>query len=373
MPSGASERAGDERSVRILQVVTDRERRGAQTFAIELANGLAGLGASVATVALTDGERPSLDIDVLGQTRRGMRTLLALRRRARTADVVVAHGSTTLTACAIALVGTRVPFVYRQISDPRYWAPSWLKRVRVAVLLRRAEKVVVLTDAIGASYGEYYRLPSSKFTTIRNGVPGNSYREATEDERQRARASFGLAMDQTVIVCVGALAPEKAIDTLIRSLLALPRSAVLLVAGSGPELPRLQQCAAGVGAHRVVFAGELEDPLRAYHAADIVALASRSEAMPAVLIEGGLCGLPVVATSVGAVGDIVDDETTGLLVPVENQAALDRALERLVSDSDMRNVLGSAARDRCSRFTVDAVAADWLAALRGAVARHDAP
>src|SRR5688500_4571606 len=105
-------------SLQVLQVVTDRERRGGQVFATDLAPALERLGVVVRTVALADGRRPQLEIDVLGGKAKRLSTVRALRRVAKDYDVVVAHGSTTLVVCAIGLLGTGVPFVYRQISDP---------------------------------------------------------------------------------------------------------------------------------------------------------------------------------------------------------------------------------------------------------------
>ena len=117
--------------MRVLQVVTDRDRRGAQVYATDLAPGLQNLGCAVETVALAPGNHgDQLAIDVLGPSRRSLATFRALRARARSFDVVIAHGTTTLPACAIALSGSGVPFVYRQISDPLFWAATTARRLR---------------------------------------------------------------------------------------------------------------------------------------------------------------------------------------------------------------------------------------------------
>src|SRR5438270_5385375 len=123
--------------LKVLQLITDRDRRGAQVFALNLAVGLRALGSTVETVALGPGAHGDLlPVRVLGTRRFGFRTLNELRRTARHYDVVVAHGSSTLPASALALIGANVPIVYRQISDPTFWASSWLRRLRVAAFLR---------------------------------------------------------------------------------------------------------------------------------------------------------------------------------------------------------------------------------------------
>ena len=91
--------------------------------------------------------------------------------------------------------------------------------------------------------------------------------------------------------------------------------------------------------------------------------------MPAVLIEAGLAGLPVITCPVGAIEDVVVDEATGLIVPSSDANALAGAIERLSNDPALRALLGQAARLRCQqRFTIEAVADRWVDVLRRSVA-----
>jgi glycosyltransferase involved in cell wall biosynthesis len=92
--------------------------------------------------------------------------------------------------------------------------------------------------------------------------------------------------------------------------------------------------------------------------------------MPGVLIEAGLSALPVVATAVPGVYDIVVDEITGLVVPVDDLDAMVRATARLVEDPVLRAHMGEGARRHCGeRFTLDLVAERWLSFLEPLVAR----
>src|SRR5256885_421281 len=130
----------------VLQVVTDTDRRGAQIFASDLEAALRNQGRKVTTVALAPGHAGGIDVPVLGPAPRRLVTLRTLRRAICHADVVIAHGSTTLPACAIASAGTGTPFVYRQISDSLFWADTRVKRLRVRAGLSRATRVVALWD-----------------------------------------------------------------------------------------------------------------------------------------------------------------------------------------------------------------------------------
>ena len=126
-------------SVRILQAISDTDRRGAQMFAVYLGDALAELGHAVSTVALATGTMPeTLDLPVLDGNAIDRRALRALRRQMAESDVTIAHGSSTLPACAIAGLGPGRPFVYRQISDPEVWSATPLRRLRSRLALSRA-------------------------------------------------------------------------------------------------------------------------------------------------------------------------------------------------------------------------------------------
>jgi glycosyltransferase involved in cell wall biosynthesis len=352
-------------NLRVLQIVTDRERRGGQVFATDLAPALERLGVVVRTVALADGQRPQLEIGVLGNKAKRLSTLRALRRLAKSYDVVVAHGSTTLVACSIGLLGTGVPFVYRQISDPQFWAGTWPRRLRVATYMRTTERVVALSSSTADLVTRQYWLDRKQVVVSPNAVPTGRFFPPTRAERADSRSALGLPDEAPVFAYVGALVAEKGVNIAIEALKAVDRSAVLAIAGNGPEECALKALAAEFGAHRVRFYGALSSPLSIYHAADVVVLPSRGgDSMPASLIEAALCGLPAVTTNVGAITDIVVDNETGLVVPVSDQHAFDTALSKLLGAADLRCRFGQAARARCvQRFTIEAVAPAWVRVL----------
>ena len=90
----------------------------------------------------------------------------------------------------------------------------------------------------------------------------------------------------------------------------------------------------------------------------------QGEGMPGVLIEGGLSGLPVVATDVPGVRSVIDDGVTGYVVGVDDLDAMVAHLARLVSDGGLRAAMGAAARARCiDHFSIGAVGALWLRVL----------
>ena len=347
--------------LRVLQVITDRDRRGAQVYATDLEEGLVALGHHVTTIALASGTSSNpLPVDVLDDRRISPRSLRGLRRAARPVDVVLAHGSSTLVACAVGLAGTDIPFVYRQISDPLFWAASLTRRTRVAAYLRAASAVVSLSSATADTVATHYRLERSRIHVIPNAVPASSFGPVTSESKEQAKRAFGIHPAQFTIASVAALVPEKGVDLLISAAARL-RDAHVVVLGSGPERATLEMHAAAELADRVSFLGPETAARDVYAAADVFGLASRGgDSMPAVLIEAGLCGLPSVSTPVGAITEVVLDERTGRIVPIGDVDELSGALQILHNDPATARAMGIAARERClNRFTIESTAPAW--------------
>lgn len=352
--------------MRVLQVITDTDRRGAQVFATDLAAAMVTLGHDVDTVALIPGEqRPALDVETLGRRQRGPATLRALRRRMASVDVTIAHGSATGLACALAGF-PNLPFVYRQISDTRFWADSVVKRIRVGTYLRRARRVVALSEGAKADLVEHLKLPADRITVVPNGVPVGSFRPATADERARARVQLGVPDEAVVALYIGAMVPEKGADVAVDAMDGL-EGVHLAMVGGGPDVDTLEFRAEQSAPGRVAFLGVLTDAAPAYAAADAVLLPSKGgDSMPATLIEAGFCGLPSITTDIGSITDIVVDGETGLIVEPGDAGALRDAIRRLADDPVLAGELGRSARERClARFEIDVVAAGWLEVLAG--------
>jgi glycosyltransferase involved in cell wall biosynthesis len=343
----------------VLHVITSSQRRGAETFAVDLAAALTARGVASEVVALAPGSAGAvLDVPVLGGSALSPATLRALRRRAAAARLVVAHGSRTLPACAAALAGRRVPVVYRSIGDPAAWAGHGLRRLRTRVLLRRMAAVTVLWPAAGEQVHALHGVPAERIHVIPNGVPAARCPVPDADARRAARARLGLPPSAPVVAVVGALSPEKRVGDAVAACATLDGTH-LLVAGDGPERAALERQAGVVAPGRVHFAGTLPGSSAALAAADVVVLASRTEGMPGVLIEAGLSGVAAVATDVGGVPEVVRDGETGVLVPPGDVAGLAAGLRRALAECGR---LGAAARRHClDTFEIGPVADRWAA------------
>ena len=346
---------------RILHVVASTDRRGAETAALDLNMALAGLGEIGRLVALAPGEVGGLDIPALGQTRFSAHGLAELRRRSRRCSVVIAHGSSTLPAVAMATLGTGVPFVYRSIGDPRAWVTTAARRARVRAAAARAAAVVALWTGSAVSWHEVLGVPAARLFVIPNAASLADFSPVDEAGRRAARLSLGLDPHAVIALFLGSLSPEKRVDVAIDATARIG-SVELVVAGDGPERGRLEALARAAAPGRVRFLGQTQRPQQPLAAADVVVLPSDTEGQPRVVIEAGLSGLPVVATMVGGLSEIIVDKTTGLLVPPGDASKLAEAVRAAIG---ARGRMGAAARRHCSeRFDLSAVAVQWRGLLR---------
>ena len=138
--------------------------------------------------------------------------------------------------------------------------------------------------------------------------------------------------------------PQKDLATLLRASRELAQGHPglrLLLAGDGPQRPALERLAADLQlSHVVRFLGSRHDMATVYAAMDVLALPSLYEGQGLVLLEAAAAGVPVVATSVSGIVDVVETERSGLLVPPGDAGSLARALARVLRAAGTRRNLG---------------------------------
>ena len=160
------------------------------------------------------------------------------------------------------------------------------------------------------------------------------------DELRRA-----LELDGPTLAFAGRLTSQKALDVALVAVAAVPGIALVLL-GDGPERPGLERLAAELGLDgrvRFLGGGSRDDVLRLFRAADASLLSSAWENFPHTVVEALAVGTPVVATSVGGVGEVVRDGENGLLVPPGDADELAAAIRRLFAEEGLRERLAAAA------------------------------
>lgn len=194
--------------------------------------------------------------------------------------------------------------------------------------------------------------PPARQITVYNGVDVAAVARTVdalqpEDEKKRCGCA-----GREVVGSVGRLAHQKGLDTLLRAMVMVTKrrpGVALLVVGDGPELAALQERARRLEVDRcVVWHGAVDhaEAIRLYAAMDVLAMPSRFEGFGLTAVEAMAAGLPVVATSVEGLAEIVSDGETGYLVPVEDPGELAAAIVRLLESRPLRRGLGAAGRAR---------------------------
>jgi glycosyltransferase involved in cell wall biosynthesis len=209
--------------------------------------------------------------------------------------------------------------------------------------------------------------PSAEQMTTFEGVPARkvlvmptAYIPHREPSSVDIRTELGLAEDTPLVGAVGGLRPEKAFDVLVEAhaqLIARAGDVHLAIAGDGPYRPELERRIADLGIGRKVhLLGHRTDVDSILQGIDVGVMSSDWEGMPLFVFECMAAGVPLVATAVGGVPDLVTDGRTGLLVPPRDATALARGLERALTDQQLAKRLASAAATRLDRFTIESVA-----------------
>jgi glycosyltransferase involved in cell wall biosynthesis len=247
-------------------------------------------------------------------------------------------------------------------------------RLADAVADRWSDAIVANSDAVADDVASREGIDRGRITVIRNGVEPASApdREAV----RRLRDAWGAGSPGTVVIgCVAAFRAVKGHDLLLRAFAELgtgpsPRVTLVLI-GDGELRDPIERRIAQLGlGGSVILHGEVADARSTYGALDIVVQASSEEGLPNAMLEAAAAGRGIVATAAGGTGEIVRDGLTGLLVPIDDAAALSAAMRRLVEDPILRESLGEGARRHVlATFGMDRMVAEFAALYSGLVAR----
>jgi glycosyltransferase involved in cell wall biosynthesis len=321
------------------------------------------------------------DIPALGREVAPLADLTALAelvrviRRERPA-IVHTHTSKAGFIGRLAAVLARVPAVIHQPHGHIFYGYYSPRRTAVFTALERqaarwTDRIITLTERGAREHLARGIGRAEQYVAVPSGVPTSELRAAAPS-RGEARRHLGLDADAFVVVGLGRLVPIKGFDLLVRALPAVAAqisSARVLLVGDGAERAHLGAIAASLGASsRLAMTGETTDVASYLAAADVVAVPSRNEGMGRVIVEAMALGLPVVATTVGGIPDVVADGECGRLVEPEDVGALAAALIELGRDPALRRKLGEAAVRRAEAFSTS-VASEKLLAVYAALVR----
>jgi len=300
----------------------------------------------------THAVRLGVPVEALPIARKNWRGFIALRRWLKThpkIDVLNTHSSTDawLAALASATLTHSPPIVRtRHVSTPvnNRAATRWLYQ-------RATRHIVTAGEALRQQLIRDNRFDAARISSVPTGIDLGRY---APRDRTAARAALGLDANRHYLGIVATLRNWKGHTYLLEAFTQLAPAYPgwdLVLVGDGPQRHNLEKLIAKLGlTDRVQLVGNRDDVETWLNAFDVFVLPSYGEeGVSQSVMQAMAAGLPVVATTVGAIAEAVQHERTGFLVPPRDADALRSALARLLSDETLRNKFGAAGLDFARR------------------------
>jgi colanic acid/amylovoran biosynthesis glycosyltransferase len=265
-------------------------------------------------------------------------------------QIIHAHFATEPAACARELalqLGVPFTFTAHGYDIHRRPPPDFAERAAAA------SAVITVSRANAQYIVKHFHVPRSHIRVIPCGVDTHRFRPNRLDGN--ARHAFG----PPLVVCIARLVPVKNLRLLLeacKELLTREVSFRCVIVGDGKSRDELLAEHARLGLEKAV---ELVGPAEQeavrdwWQRASVAVLTSEREGMPVSLMEAAACGVPAVATAVGGIPELIEDEVTGILVAHGSRDALAAALERMLKNPDLTSQMGIQARQRAvQRFSI---------------------
>jgi sugar transferase (PEP-CTERM/EpsH1 system associated) len=345
----------------IINQIREGQRLG-QTVSVvcmERPGTLASLATSYGAKLICLDKRPGFRLEMINRMRRALQILQP--------DVVHTHqiGPLFYTGPAARRVG--IPLVVHTEHGKEDYSKlrlRWLTRMAS----RYAARFYCLTVDMAAEVIAHRVVARRKVTVIRNGIDTDCFRAPCDPIAIRRELNIPLAAP--LVGTVGRLNEIKRQDRLLRAFAQVRTQlpdAYLLLVGDGPLFESLRDQASSLGiGERVRFAGYQPRITPYLRAMDVFALTSRSEGMPQAVLEACVVGVPVIATAVGGVPEVIEHGRTGLLVDQGDESALATGLLEILTNRTKAQRMCTAAQELVEmQFSVRRMAEEYHSHFQG--------
>jgi glycosyltransferase involved in cell wall biosynthesis len=356
---------------RVVLALTHEGMRLGQEVAIvciETAGTLAATAEALGATVVSAGKRPGVQWGL-------RRTLREIFKRLRP-DVVHTHQVGALFYAGPAARKVGVPAIIHT-EHGKHYAARFRTRILGRIAARSAQRFCCVAGDVADEVKRYRIAPEGKLTVVPNGIDTARFLAPPDAQLRR---SLGIPEGAPVVGTIGRLCEVKRQDVLLKAFATLRRGvpdAHLILVGEGPLRGELERLARELGVARVThLAGYQSQPERFLPLMNVFALTSRSEGMPLAVLEAWAAGVPVVASAVGGLPELIEQDRTGLLFPALDEDALAAAVGRLLLDRASAAAMGTRGREWVqSQYTLDRMAQryrqHYLELLRAARGTRD--
>ena len=298
---------------------------------------------------------PTFALTIKNQTDWKQAPILWRRLKSDNYDVVHVHWSPDYLVPALLARWAKVPVVLMSHHSPHPFKNNFRRR-----LIRRTyNRLIALSESVRTMLVETQAMPPEQVVTIHHGTDTEAFRQTTLPP-ESIRSEWGLPPDTFVVGIAGRIGREKGITVLINALALLTERGDtrthLVIIGSGPQEAETREAVSAQNlSSRVTFAGFRSDANNAINALHVLVLASTwAEPCAAVVQQAMALGKPVIGTRSGGTPEMIAENETGLLVPINDAEALAEALVQIRDmPLDARETMGEAGRSRVeAHFTL---------------------
>ncbi len=371
--------------MRVVHIIKVTRISGAERHLLVLLAGLIQRGIDARLVILVERDKPMDDM-LAEATKRGIPiTRLSIRRdydlallwrlrallRDQNPDVVHTHlvHADLYGCCAARIAGVRTLISSRHNDDQFRYRPRWRNLHRR--LWRWTSGGIAISESIRRFAIEVEGAPADKITVVHYGI---DFAWLNDDDiasaRQQLRADLGLGADALLLGMVCRLVEQKGIPyalEAIRRIKTQHASAQFVVAGDGEKAGELRRLASALGiADRVHWLGWRGDAADLMAAFDVLLVPSLWEGFGLVLLEAMARRVPVIASRVSAIPEVIVHGETGILIEPRDVDGLAQAMTRLLNDRALRKYMGLLGAARLEeRFSVERMVAGTIAVYQG--------
>lgn len=266
-------------------------------------------------------------------------------------DVIHFHGSkaglvgraaTIMVGCKNTVLTVHNFIVYQEVSLPK----KIMFRYGERLLSCTTSRIITVSEALKNDLVANFKIKPDKITPIYNGIDLKAFLKPVD--RGVVRKKYGIEPQSIVIGTLARMAPQKGLKYLIEAvpLLCKDKNTRIIVGGDGPLKTELEKIAEKLGVRdQIIFPGLVQNTPEFLVSLDVFVMPSIAEGLSITTMEAMAAGLPVVASRVGGLPELVRENLTGFLVKPRDSMALAESINKLTTNLELRTKFGEAARN----------------------------